>query len=1039
VKILSLATRNFRNLADREWKIDERFQVIKGPNEAGKSSLLEAVLAALYGEATSTDRKYESYRRWNSAEHVYVALDLALKVGQVKLERDFENRKNRCTFGDKTVQAKDKVRNFLAENLPIAVEESFRQTACVRQDEVKREIDPSQLKSQLESRSLSSTGHDLANLQKELDSHNSDLRRGLVTIAPKNPGPIKVLEDDLQRLRDELAQREGSEREAGAAVTDFEVADAQIEKMTRDLSQGEERQDLDKKYVEAETLYKQKESEIGDLTAKKERLRQLPQLAVSAQKDVRSFEQSLNEKRAKRDQAQGWKAKNDTLKRVEGDLAKLAADVQKLEQLSAQMNALTNPLSSLNFTPADFARFNTLEQEFSKRQRELGEIRENELRLAKEIEGEQARSTSLDQEQATLAQTIATLEAERTLAKQAHEARDRQQQLLAQHQRVSEKVAQIVALVSDRSRFEQQLEAYTSVAGVDRKGFEDAVASAQALEKAIQGEGIGFEIEPEQAVKIAVRTDDGSDAQMLVSGAQKFTARRTILVQVPGLGRLRLTNESLMALQLEQRRSQIAGILSQASATGVDDMLEQFRQRDELVAGLSQTNATLTAVLGSRTKEGWEQDAAGLAERLKALLSELEKLASARELQTVDQDLSSRQKLMNLLERGHTEATTRFKMLTKSLSETQKTLGYREQDLVGIQREIEVLLEKASQQDAAGLKALEGQYQEYAKLVAEIQDQKARVLNGRHEADVRTRHEAEKENIRTLATELESLAVWALSGSQFLQLVNEISGLEGALKKKSDHLSGLQKEKELLEAERLDDKYARVVTQAAVADQNMKDFGSCAFKTPGERIDFGHQMKALKDELEKLRNTRAVLKVKSDSAGVNQDRICEVREAIAEEERRIERLKHRLEIDSTVLQYLQEARTKALADLLAAIPAGVGDLLNRITAGRYQRVDGNGFDLQVWSAEKGEKLEQDEMSGGSLDQFYLALRLEAIRSIFADDLPPLILDDPLVSCDPIRRSRIIEILDEHANSGQVIYLTCHDWPELDKFACLQLP
>lgn len=1039
MKILSLATRNFRNLTDREWKFDGRFQVVKGPNEAGKSSLLEAVLAALYGDATSTDKRYEGYRRWNSAEHIYVALDLALKAGQLKLERDFENGKNRYTFGGKTAQAKDKVRNFLAEHLPITVEQSFRQTACVRQDEIKRDIDPSQLKSQLESRSLSSTGRNLANLQKDLDNHNTDLRRGWVTAAPKNPGPIKVLEDDLQKLRADLADREAKEREAAASVGGFEVVDAKVDKMTQDLSQGEERQDLDKKYVEAESLYKQKEAEIGDLTAKKQRLQQLPQLIISAQEEVGSSEQSLNEKMTKRDQAQGWKAKNDTLKRAEGDLAKYAADVQKLEQLSAQMDALTNPLSSLNFTPADFARIHTLEEEFGRRQSELGVIRENELRLTKDMDSEQARSTSLDQEHAPLEQTIAMLEAEQTLAKQAHGARDRQQQLLVQHQTVSQKVARIVALGSERSRSAQELEAYASVAGVDRKGFEDAVASAQALEKAIQGEGVGFEIEPEQAVQITVQTDNGSGADVLVSGTQKFTARRTILVQVPGLGRLRLTNESLIALQLEQRRSQIAGILSQASASGVDDMLVRFRERDELLGQLSHTDTSLKVVLDSRTKEAWEQEAAELAEQLKAVSSGLEKLASARALETVEKELSSYRKRLSQLERDHTEAATRLKMLTKSLSETQDTLRDRQQALAAIQREIGVLLQSADQHDADGLMALERHYKEYAALTAEIQDRKGRILDGRHETDVRTRHEAEKENVGKLIAELETLRVWALSDSQFLQLANEISGLEGALKKKRDHLSGLQKEKELLEAERLEDKYAKVVTQAAVADQNVKDFRSYAFKTPGERIDFGREMKALKDELEKLRNTRAELKVKSDSAGLNQDRISELKEAIAEHERRIARLKHRLEIDSTVLQYLQEARKNALADLLAAIPAGVGNLLNRITSGRYQRVDGNGFDLQVWSAEKTDKLALDEMSGGSLDQFYLALRLEAIRSIFADDLPPLILDDPLVSCDPKRRSRIIEILDDHANSGQVIYLTCHDWPELDRFPCLQLP
>jgi len=68
----------------------------------------------------------------------------------------------------------------------------------------------------------------------------------------------------------------------------------------------------------------------------------------------------------------------------------------------------------------------------------------------------------------------------------------------------------------------------------------------------------------------------------------------------------------------------------------------------------------------------------------------------------------------------------------------------------------------------------------------------------------------------------------------------------------------------------------------------------------------------------------------------------------------------------------------------------------------------------------------------------MSLRLEALRSIFLDDLPPLILDDPLVSCDPQRRSQILGILDSHSESGQVIYLTCHDWPELERYPCLEL-
>ena len=76
-----------------------------------------------------------------------------------------------------------------------------------------------------------------------------------------------------------------------------------------------------------------------------------------------------------------------------------------------------------------------------------------------------------------------------------------------------------------------------------------------------------------------------------------------------------------------------------------------------------------------------------------------------------------------------------------------------------------------------------------------------------------------------------------------------------------------------------------------------------------------------------------------------------MKESIADHERQIARFEHRLEIDNAVFNLLQEARNKALADLLGAIPDGVGSLLKRITAGRYQRVDGEGFDLRVWSAE----------------------------------------------------------------------------------------
>jgi uncharacterized protein YhaN len=101
-------------------------------------------------------------------------------------------------------------------------------------------------------------------------------------------------------------------------------------------------------------------------------------------------------------------------------------------------------------------------------------------------------------------------------------------------------------------------------------------------------------------------------------------------------------------------------------------------------------------------------------------------------------------------------------------------------------------------------------------------------------------------------------------------------------------------------------------------------------------------------------------------------------------------------------------------------------------------VEGTGFSLRPWSVAKDGELELEEMSGGTSDQFYLSLRLEALRAIFPNELPPFILDDALVSADPQRRAAILSILEEHSVKGQVIFLTCQEWPELEKFPYLRL-
>jgi uncharacterized protein YhaN len=348
------------------------------------------------------------------------------------------------------------------------------------------------------------------------------------------------------------------------------------------------------------------------------------------------------------------------------------------------------------------------------------------------------------------------------------------------------------------------------------------------------------------------------------------------------------------------------------------------------------------------------------------------------------------------------------------------------------------LLKQAGQENETGLNALEQAYLDYQARLSAIEMRKAQILKGRLETHIYSLRAAEETRALKLRQELERLAPDALPEEKLKELGAQIEGLERDVRAVGDEVAGLRHENELLKADQLEKKFAETMTQVTIADAKRKENEAYAFAIPGERIDFSRRIERFRTDLSSLLRKRAELKVKSDAVGVGQSRIAELRETIADQEHQLQRLKQRFETDTSVLEYLRKARDKAFADLLAAIPSGVGELFGRITAGKYARVEGAGFTLQPWSAAKEGTLELDEMSGGTSDQFYLSLRLEALRAIFPDELPPFILDDALVSADPQRRAAILSILEEHSVKGQVIFLTCQEWPELTKYPSLHL-
>lgn len=101
-----------------------------------------------------------------------------------------------------------------------------------------------------------------------------------------------------------------------------------------------------------------------------------------------------------------------------------------------------------------------------------------------------------------------------------------------------------------------------------------------------------------------------------------------------------------------------------------------------------------------------------------------------------------------------------------------------------------------------------------------------------------------------------------------------------------------------------------------------------------------------------------------------------------------------------------------------------GQLFSRMTGGKYHSVR-LVQDMRMEVRPTGEALTrpQEGLSGGTLDELYLSLRL-AICKLLLGDQVPILLDDALVFFDDVRMGKILDLLKEEAETRQILLFTC---------------
>jgi DNA repair exonuclease SbcCD ATPase subunit len=228
--------------------------------------------------------------------------------------------------------------------------------------------------------------------------------------------------------------------------------------------------------------------------------------------------------------------------------------------------------------------------------------------------------------------------------------------------------------------------------------------------------------------------------------------------------------------------------------------------------------------------------------------------------------------------------------------------------------------------------------------------------------------------------------------------------------------------------EEMEEQRQEIARGLAIEEAKLTDDLTETRLNPEEYIEKERKVQSLKakqDELEdRKRDSVAVIKtakVDAEDQIKLEEELGGFQEALKHEERKVK-------VYELAREFISKARTEILSSTEEALEKEIQRYLAVFTNDKYKQVKINKEDLEFWvySDEKGDWAKPEDLSGGVIDEFYLAFRLALAELIFGDKKPPLILDDPFVNFDSVRLANTLNFFKTLASDYQIIIFTLSD-------------
>lgn len=186
-----------------------------------------------------------------------------------------------------------------------------------------------------------------------------------------------------------------------------------------------------------------------------------------------------------------------------------------------------------------------------------------------------------------------------------------------------------------------------------------------------------------------------------------------------------------------------------------------------------------------------------------------------------------------------------------------------------------------------------------------------------------------------------------------------------------------------------------------------------------------NEIKSKEENLTIIKDTCSKLEERINNLNKEIECLVDIEEEISRVEDRIQYFESRMKSIEIAKSTIEDISQKIHSQFAPKINKEVSNLISHISGGKYEQVKiSEDLNIAIENPSTKEIISVDNLSGGTIDQLYFALRFSIISSMKGDNLP-LILDDCFVQYDGNRLENILSFLGDMSNEKQILLFTCH--------------